>query len=186
MNYRSFATLLLVLTCDFANAKNHQSNLLFNQEGYRISHYRSPTPESVKGGEVISTETLWSLLQATNSEPILINVLPLDAFQGVYIKNSGEPQIPSSYWLANVGNGVLDKLWMSYFKHHLKTLRQQRPDAPIVFYCKADCWMSWNAVTRAHKLGYNNLYWYADGVDGWSEANFTLVLGRPEPIAPFL
>jgi PQQ-dependent catabolism-associated CXXCW motif protein len=185
-NYWPSAALLSVLICSLSNAESQQPNPFFNQAGYRTSHYRSPTPASVIGGDVISTTALRHLIQFKNPEPILINVLPLDAFQGVYTQASSEPQIPSSYWLANVGKGDINTLWMEYFQHHLKVLRGQRPEAPIVFYCKADCWMSWNAVTRAHSLGHHNLYWYAEGIDGWREADFPLVLGRPEPIAPFL
>jgi PQQ-dependent catabolism-associated CXXCW motif protein len=185
-NYWPSAALLSVLICSLSNAESQQPSPFFNQAGYRTSHYRSPTPASVIGGDVISTTALRHLIQSKNPEPILINVLPLDTFQGVYTQASSEPQIPSSYWLANVGKGDLNMLWMEYFEHYLKTLRGQRPEAPIVFYCKADCWMSWNAVTRAHSLGYQNLYWYAEGIDGWRETNLPLVLGRPEPIAPFL
>ena len=33
-----------------------------------------------------------------------------------------------------------------------------------MFYCRSDCWLSWNAARRAHQLGYRQLYWYRAGL----------------------
>lgn len=54
-------------------------------------------------------------------------------------------------------------------------------DQPLVFYCRSDCWLSWNAVKRAKALGYNNLYWYRDGLDAWQQANLPLQPAQPVP-----
>ena len=41
---------------------------------------------------------------------------------------------------------------------------------PVVFYCDANCWMSWNAAKRALvELGYTSVYWYPEGVQGWQK-----------------
>ena len=50
-------------------------------------------------------------------------------------------------------------------RDHRRPLRR-----PVVFYCLADCWMSWNATKRAARWGYTQLYWYRDGTDGWEAA----------------
>ena len=38
---------------------------------------------------------------------------------------------------------------------------------PVIFYCRSDCWMSWNAAKRALSFGYTKVYWFAEGIDGW-------------------
>ena len=54
----------------------------------------------------------------------------------------------------------------------------------LVFYCLADCWMSWNAARRAMTIGYTNVAWYPDGTDGWAAQNLRLEprvpLARPQ------
>jgi PQQ-dependent catabolism-associated CXXCW motif protein len=51
----------------------------------------------------------------------------------------------------------------------------------VVFYCLADCWMSWNAAKRAAAWGYTRVYWYRDGTDGWAAAKLPLVEAQPVP-----
>jgi PQQ-dependent catabolism-associated CXXCW motif protein len=51
----------------------------------------------------------------------------------------------------------------------------------LVFYCQADCWMSWNAAKRALSLGYSNVAWYPEGTDGWTFYNLPTLESRPEP-----
>ena len=53
---------------------------------------------------------------------------------------------------------------------------------PLVFYCLADCWMSWNATKRAASYGFRNVSWYPDGSDGWHAAGLPLQEAHPEPI----
>lgn len=39
-------------------------------------------------------------------------------------------------------------------------------DFPLISYChNASCFLSYNLVLRAAKLGYRNLYWFRDGID---------------------
>jgi PQQ-dependent catabolism-associated CXXCW motif protein len=60
-------------------------------------------------------------------------------------------------------------------------LTHDQLDQPIVIYCLADCWMSWNAVKRAASYGYTKLYWYRDGTDGWSDAGLPVEPAREIP-----
>jgi PQQ-dependent catabolism-associated CXXCW motif protein len=50
----------------------------------------------------------------------------------------------------------------------------------IVTFCLADCWMSWNAARRLRSLGYANVWWLAEGTDGWRELGLPLVDTVPE------
>jgi PQQ-dependent catabolism-associated CXXCW motif protein len=57
-----------------------------------------------------------------------------------------------------------------WFARELARLSAGNRDAPLVFYCLRDCWMSWNAGKRALALGYRQVLWFADGSDGWQDA----------------
>ena len=56
------------------------------------------------------------------------------------------------------------------------------PDRAIVVFCMADCWMSWNAVQRIRSLGYSNVLWFAEGVDGWLDQGWELDAIAPVPV----
>ncbi|MGI9334758.1 MAG: rhodanese-like domain-containing protein, partial [Gammaproteobacteria bacterium] len=56
-----------------------------------------------------------------------------------------------------------------------------RKDASLIFYCDAECWMSWNAARRAVEWGYSSVYWYPGGVDAWREAGLDLESAQPVP-----
>ena len=92
--------------------------------------------------------------------------------------------IPGSIWLPNVGYGSLDATMTAYFRRALETATDGDKDRALVFYCKFECWHSWNAVQRAASLGYRNLYWYPGGSTGWREAGYTLTLAQPLPLDP--
>ena len=89
--------------------------------------------------------------------------------------------IPSSLWLPDVGRGALSPDLEAYFKTHLEGATEGGRDRPIVFYCLADCWMSWNATKRAASWGYTHLYWYRDGIDGWEAAKLPTENAEPVP-----
>jgi len=72
--------------------------------------------------------------------------------------------------LPDVGRGALSPELEAYFRVHLEDAVKGLRDRPIVFYCLADCWMSWNATKRAAGWGYTQLYWYRDGIDAWEAA----------------
>lgn len=143
---------------------------LFSSEGYRIARYKSPTPDEHPSAQRVITDDILTLLKQTPS-PLLIDVKPRKWQQGIFLPDKPREQLPNSVWLPNVGKGELTPQWRDYFQHYLSLLTQGRQDYPIVLYCDADCWMSWNAAKRAASWGYTRLYWYQNGVDGWKEAD---------------
>ncbi|MES9940832.1 MAG: thioredoxin fold domain-containing protein [Candidatus Thiodiazotropha sp. 6PLUC2] len=159
---------------------------LFSDQGYRISHYRSPLPSTPPHGELLDTQQLSKLIQS--SDPLLIDLLaitlrPETAQFGLsWLPASPRKHIPGSIWLPNVGYGHLEPCMQAWFERSLHRLTGGDLARPMVFYCVTDCWMSWNAVKRASELGYRNLYWYPEGSDGWAEAGLPLVSGEPEPL----
>lgn len=174
---RLLAIVLLGLSLNVAQA----DTALFSPQGFRITQYRSPTPASADGAQTIDTEALQRLLKQTPA-PVLIDVYRRPWVQGRFIDTEPHANLPGSLWLANTGDGELDATWQDYFKFYLRKATAGRADQPLVFYCRSDCWSSWNAVKRAAALGYKHLYWYRDGLDAWEAANLPLQAARPEPL----
>jgi len=155
--------------------------------GYRMDDYRAPTPAAVPGGTAITTaeaETLWREHGAAFVDvlpaPRRPEGLPADALW----KPVPRRDIPGSLWLPEVGRGALSPALERYFRDGLAAASGGDTARPLVIYCLADCWMSWNAVKRAASYGYTRLYWYRDGTDGWEAAQLPLAevtpaAGRP-------
>ncbi len=156
-------------------------------EGYRMGAYRAPTPAGLAGAETVTTETARQLWESGNV--LFIDVLPrppkpANLPEGTVWRDRPRHGVPGSVWLPNVGFGVLNENVDTYFRDNLARLAQSRPEAPILFYCLADCWMSWNAAKRALEYGYKNIYWYPAGTDGWVAAGGNLEKLEPVPLAP--
>lgn len=151
---------------------------LFNDQGYRIKRYRAPTPGQAEGATTLTTSELQTLYK-THPSLSLIDVQPQPWQAGRFILKSPRQHITGSTWLPNVGFGEPSENWQQYFKRELARLSNNDKQHPMVFYCRADCWMSWNAAKRAHLLGYQQLYWYRNGIDGWQEAQLPMVDATP-------
>ncbi|WP_434574002.1 PQQ-dependent catabolism-associated CXXCW motif protein [Pseudomonas sp. Z3-8] len=174
---RLLAIVLLGLSLNVAQADSS----LFSPQGFRITQYRSPTPASADSAQTVDTEALQRLLKQTPA-PVLIDVYRRPWVQGRFIDTEPHANLPGSLWLANTGDGELDATWQDYFTFYLRKATAGQADQPLVFYCRSDCWLSWNAVKRAAALGYKHLYWYRDGLDAWEAANLPLQAARPEPL----
>jgi len=156
-------------------------DLLFNFEGYRILTYRSSTPENVDGAKVVTTEEL-KKMNEEDARPLLVDVLPILFRHGRFLVKEEHEAIPGSIWLPNIGYGDLKPKWENYFIDAIGHQTKGDFGAPIVFYCKADCWMSWNAVKRAATFGYTHLYWYREGIDEWMEYGLPTEVVTPYPL----
>lgn len=154
---------------------------LFNAEGYRQAHYRSPTPPALEGVVTLDTPALQDLLRR-QPQSRLIDVYRRQWLHGRFIADQPHANLPGSLWLANTGDGELAPTWQRYFAANLEWASQGRKDRPLIFYCRSDCWLGWNAVRRARTLGYTRLYWYRDGVDAWQQAGLPLQEAEPVPL----
>lgn len=152
--------------------------------GYRLDHYNAPTPADVPGGAALDTPAAHKLWQEGGA--VWIDVLPAPRrpanlpVQAVWMPLPRN-DIPGSLWLADVGRGALSPELERFFRGRLEAATNGRHDMPVVIYCKANCWMSWNAAKRAASWGYQRVYWYRDGTDGWAAANLPLVRAYPAP-----
>ncbi|WP_277052908.1 PQQ-dependent catabolism-associated CXXCW motif protein [Zestomonas thermotolerans] len=175
------ALALLALLPLPAGAANDDPTL-FTADGYRQSLYRSPTPERAEHAVTLDTAALQKLL-AERPETRLIDVYRRPWVNGRFVNDEEHRNIPGSLWLANTGDGQLTPQWQAYFADNLARISAGRRDLPLVFYCRSDCWLSWNAVRRAHALGYTSLYWYRDGIDAWEQAGLPLHPATPQELS---
>jgi PQQ-dependent catabolism-associated CXXCW motif protein len=110
---------------------------------------------------------------------ILIDVLPAprkppDWPEGKIWRQPEHQNLPGTAWLPNVGYGELSAEFAEWFESELDRLTEGDKTRPIVFYCEAGCWMSWNAAKRALELGYTDVIWFP-GHDGWAAAGQFMV-----------
>lgn len=152
--------------------------------GYRIARYRSPTPADVPGGKAIDIDQYDELVKtgAVSIDVMIAEGAGPDPDTGSWRLSKERRSIPGSVWLANVGLGKLSPQIETYFSSSLEKLTGGNKAHPIIMFCLADCWMSWNAVQRAAALGYQNVYWFSDGTDGWRDWDRALAVITPEPV----
>ncbi len=153
-------------------------------EGYRMGDYRSPVPATLSGATVLRTEVVLEMWDARSAK--FIDVLPqppkpTNLAEGTVWRPPERFNIPGSVWLANVGFGKINPQIEDYFRTNLEKISGGDTGMPLVFYCLANCWMSWNAAKRALGYGYTNVYWYPDGTDGWAIAGGNLERSEPVP-----
>ena len=152
-------------------------------QGYRMEGYRAPVPDTLAGATVVGPEEAHALWQS--GETAFIDVLPRpprpDLPASTLWRERPRNDIPGSLWLVDTGYGALTPAMEAYLLDGLATATGGDKSRPLVIYCDRDCWMSYNAAKRAIRAGYEAVYWYPDGVQGWAEAGNDLVANRPEP-----
>ena len=151
-------------------------------EGYRMDDYRAPSPATVAGGVMLDTDAAHQLWES--GAAVWIDVLPAPRRPENLPPSAlwmplPHRDIPGSLWLPDIGRGALSPDIEGYFRDHLATATKLRKDAAVVFYCLADCWMSWNAAKRAASWGYTQIYWYREGTDGWDAAKLPMQNAEP-------
>lgn len=152
---------------------------------YKMEEFRSPTPATLHGARVATTqeaERLWREKAAVFVDTMPRDVRPPGLPPGTVWRDKPRDDIPGSAWLVNVGYGALSSEMSAYFKAALAALSGGDPGKPLVFYCRAECWMSWNAAKRAIGWGYRAVAWYPEGSDGWESAG--LEFERATPYQP--
>ena len=155
--------------------------------GYRTQDYRAPTPLTVPGGRMVTTEEARALLGRPGV--VWVDMLPAPRRPeglppGALWRPSPRLGIPGSIWLPEAGRGVLPPETEAWFRDTLARATGGDLDRPVVFYCLADCWMSWNAAKRAAGWGYRQVLWYKDGTDGWEAAGLPTEVLHPAPGGP--
>ncbi|ACA20043.1 conserved hypothetical protein [Methylobacterium sp. 4-46] len=152
--------------------------------GYREDAFRTPTPATLRGARVVTTEEAEALWRAGVA---FVDVMPQPPRPaalppGTIWRDPPHESIPGAHWLANTGFGALAPETEAYFRRELDRLTGGDRGKPLVFFCLRNCWMSWNAAKRALSYGYGQVIWFPDGTDGWSDA--ALPLERLQPVTP--
>jgi PQQ-dependent catabolism-associated CXXCW motif protein len=132
--------------------------------GLHEGPFHGPTPNQLPGGQVITTKGLLPLLQQQGMQVHVFDVL------------GGAESLPNAIpavWAAQAGS--FDDATQKQMAEMLRGVTRGKTDAPLVFYCLSpECWMSFNAATRAIHLGYRNVLWYRGGIDAWRHAGLPL------------
>jgi quinoprotein dehydrogenase-associated probable ABC transporter substrate-binding protein/PQQ-dependent catabolism-associated CXXCW motif protein len=157
--------------------------------GFCMADYGSPVPATLRGAATVTTAQLQALLERQSL--VLIDVLPAprppaDRAGARIWRDKEHANIPGSIWLPNVGHGELAPEFETYFQHNLARLTGGDLARQLVFYCQADCWMSWNAAKRALENGYRNVVWYPEGTEGWQAAGLPVEVAEPVPMPDFV
>jgi PQQ-dependent catabolism-associated CXXCW motif protein len=150
--------------------------------GFRMDDYRAPTPATLQGAVVLSTEQAHAIWE--RHDAVFVDVLPqvprppgLPA--STIWRERPREDVPGSIWLPDTGYGELAPVMEQYFERGLEQATAGDRGRMVVFYCLASCWMSWNAAKRAMSLGYTHVAWYPDGTDGWNADHLPLELRTP-------
>lgn len=152
--------------------------------GYRTENYRAPVPATLAGARVLSTEqaeTIWRAKSGAFIDVLPRAPKPKNLPEGTVWRDQPRQDIPGSVWLPDTGYGVLAPATEDYLKRGLEQASGGDQAKLLVFYCLANCWMSWNAARRALSYGYANVAWYPEGTDGWAAADLPLADVQPEP-----
>ena len=119
-----------------------------------------PTPNTIPGGQVITTRGLVSLLGNTQLSAKLFDILG-----GPEMIPGAIPAVP-----AHQAGSFTDQTQQE-FGNFLNQLTRGNRETPLVFYCLSNqCWMSYNASLRAIRMGYTNVLWYRGGIEAWKAA----------------
>jgi PQQ-dependent catabolism-associated CXXCW motif protein len=153
-------------------------------QGYRTSHYRAPVPATVDGKPALTTDQAASLWR--DHAAIFIDTLPqaprpANLPAGTIWHRKVREDIPNSIWLPDTGYGQLPAIMETYFETNLREATANDRNRHLVFYCLANCWMSWNAAKHAMALGYTRVDWYAGGTDEWAAHHLPLEPREPKP-----
>ncbi len=156
---------------------------LFDAAGYRIARYRSPILRDPLPAQRMPLSEALAL--DPDKDALFLDVMPAeggrrDPVSGAWALGSAHLSIPGAQWHPEAGRVPADDdLWQAFET----AARSIAPARPVIVFCRIDCWMSWNAAKRLVERGIGNVWWLAEGTDGWHAAGRTLAPAVPV-IAP--
>jgi len=157
---------------------------LFDTQGYRRARYRAAIDRLPDPAARI---TMAAALE-WGDDALFLDVLPAegalrDAGSGHWTLAEPHETIPGALWFPEVGRAPVDPALWRALTGRVAAWRRDHPHGPIVVFCRADCWMSWNAARRLAREGVAGVTWLPEGIDGWHDAGRALVAVVPEPAA---
>jgi PQQ-dependent catabolism-associated CXXCW motif protein len=155
-------------------------------EGYWEGATHGPVAATIKGGKVIHTRELAALLKADAVMVVDVSEAakrPETLAPGSVWMPVPHPVIPGGEWIPGAGLGAIAPAIDKLFRERLALGTHKDPTHEIVIYCHESCWLSWNAAKRAISYGYQSVYWYPDGMEGWRRAGLPTAVCEPQ-VAP--
>lgn len=168
-----------------ATARQDGSNAeaaLFDADGYRIARYRSPIRTDPRPAPHLSLSAALAL--EPGRDALFVDVMPVeggvrDPATGQWTLSEEHLTIPGAEWYPETGRAPVDgDLWRA-LETRVRAARRKGPHYPVILFCRADCWMSWNAARRLAESGIDNIWWLAEGTDGWHAAGRELEAAHP-------
>ena len=152
-------------------------------EGYWEGNIDAPTPSTLHGGRVIHVEEIEALLR--QGKAVVIDVSntprrPAELAPGAPWLPLPHRAIPDALWLPAVGAGALTAEVDDFYRVRLERATAGNVDVPLIVYCHERCWLSWNAAKRAIGYGYRRVFWFPEGVEGWTAAGRQTQIAAPE------
>lgn len=151
-------------------------------DGFRGPPYNAPVPDTLTGAQVIGPDEaliLW------HSGAHFIDVYPLTIRpeglpDGTLWREQVHRTIPGATWLHDTGHERLSFAEEARLVDGLARVTDGDLAAPLVVFCRPDCWMGWNAARRAVALGYRSVHWFPGGTDDWLLVGGDLVSVGPD------
>lgn len=186
MRYRRLAPLCLLAPL-FAASAAAQPGELFDAQGYRQIRFQAPVSREPHPANRIAAAAAAGL--RPNIDALFIDVLPTDG--GVRDPGTGRWRLPAPHlsvpgalWHPETGRAPPDpQLWQG-LRDAVASARRKHPGIPVILYCRTDCWMGWNAARRLAGEGVPNVWWLADGIEGWRREGGKLAPVEPTVITP--
>jgi PQQ-dependent catabolism-associated CXXCW motif protein len=135
-------------------------------------------PATIAGGRVVHARALARLIK--RRDVLVIDVSneprrPAELAPGAPWLPAPHRAVPGAHWIPGVGAGAIAPRLEEQFRSELAVSLGEDANRPLVFYCHARCWLSWNAAKRAIGFGYKRVYWFPDGIEGWTAAGLPVV-----------
>jgi len=156
---------------------------LFDAQGFRNARYRTPVDRDPAPARRLALVD--ALRLRPDHDAVFVDVLPAgggvrDAASGRWRLAEPHQTIPGAKWYPETGWATVDPTLWSGLLGVVTATRRRHPHWPIILFCRADCWMSWNAARRLALAGVENVWWFAEGIEGWHEAGRPLRATQPE------
>lgn len=158
---------------------------LFDALGYRRARYRAPVDRDPAPAQTVALDRALALRPARNA--LFIDVLPAedarrDPATGAWRGLRAHDSIPGALWFPETGRAAPDPVLWAGLVSAVQHTRARHPGWPVVLFCRADCWMSWNAARRLALGGVQQVLWLAEGIDGWHDRGRALVPATAQAI----
>lgn len=174
-------------TPGYAAMQAKRPDLFHPATGMRVARQRAPTPADIPPPAVaVGPQEARALIEggAVAVDVGAAFIPRYDDLDGSWREPAPHLSIPGATWLPEVGRGELSSAVERWYADSLSRLTGGDRETPLVIFCIADCWMSWNAARRAaESFGYARVFWFRLGTDGWQDLGLPLAEIPPTPVA---